>query len=301
MIELFKKYKTRISIAVAVIAVLTVAYFVGGMPNNSVQTESSVLSETASYTDKSKVSSLSSEEASNTDSDDKTDGKSESKHSDDKSSDVNSKISKSPSKKESDISQSSIKENSDNSTNNSSIKNTELSDYSKNQEDMSVAKPEESPGKSEQSLNQVQSSTEISQNEQKNVCTISISCATILNNTDKLNKTKNQLVPSDGWILKETTVEFDDGDSVFDVLKQTCLNMKIHLEFSKTPIYNSYYIEGINNLYEFDCGSASGWMYRVNNTYKSYSASEIKVKNGDKIEWLYTCDYGKDIGGYFEG
>lgn len=288
MIELFKKYKTRISIAVAVIAVLTVAYFVGGMPNNSVQTESSVLSETASYTDKSKVSSLSSEEASNTDSDDKTDGKSESKHSDDKSSDVNSKISKSPSKKESDISQ-------------SSIKNTELSDYSKNQEDMSVAKPEESPGKSEQSLNQVQSSTEISQNEQKNVCTISISCATILNNTDKLNKTKNQLVPSDGWILKETTVEFDDGDSVFDVLKQTCLNMKIHLEFSKTPIYNSYYIEGINNLYEFDCGSASGWMYRVNNTYKSYSASEIKVKNGDKIEWLYTCDYGKDIGGYFEG
>ena len=29
-------------------------------------------------------------------------------------------------------------------------------------------------------------------------------------------------------------------------------------------MYNSYYVEGIGNLYEFDCGSESGWMYKVN-------------------------------------
>ena len=88
---------------------------------------------------------------------------------------------------------------------------------------------------------------------------------------------------------------------MFDVLKQTCTDRKIHLEFSTSPLYNSKYIEGINNIYEFDCGSASGWMYRVNGTYNSYSCSEIKVKNGDKIQWLYTCDMGKDIDGYFVG
>ncbi|MGN0470645.1 MAG: DUF4430 domain-containing protein [Acutalibacteraceae bacterium] len=136
---------------------------------------------------------------------------------------------------------------------------------------------------------------------EKNTCTISISCATILDNIDRLKNSKKSLVPSDGRILKETTVTFKNGDTVFDVLKQTCTDRKIHLEFTIAPLYNSVYIEGINNIYEFDCGSASGWMYRVNGTYNSYSCSEIKVKNGDKIQWLYTCDMGKDTGGYFEG
>ena len=34
----------------------------------------------------------------------------------------------------------------------------------------------------------------------------------------------------------------------------------IQLEFSYTPLYASYYIEGINHLYEFDVGPESGWM-----------------------------------------
>ena len=33
---------------------------------------------------------------------------------------------------------------------------------------------------------------------------------------------------------------------------------KIHMEFRNTPIYNSAYIMGINNLYEFDVGELSG-------------------------------------------
>ena len=75
---------------------------------------------------------------------------------------------------------------------------------------------------------------------------------------------------------------------------------KIHIEFVKTPVYDSAYIEGINNLYEFDCGELSGWMYKVNGNFPNYGCTNYKIKNGDNIEFVYTCDLGKDVGGdYF--
>ena len=69
------------------------------------------------------------------------------------------------------------------------------------------------------------------------------------------------------------------------------------MEASWTPIYNSAYIEGIHNLYEFDCGNLSGWMYRVNGWYPNYGCSRYQLENGDVVEWRFTCDLGKDIGG----
>lgn len=128
-------------------------------------------------------------------------------------------------------------------------------------------------------------------------CTFSISCETILNNLDTLDKNKLELVPEDAWILKPTVVEFNVGESVFDVLVRICKENKIHMEYSWTPIYNSAYIEGIGNLYEFDCGSLSGWMYRVNKWFPNYGCSRYELKNGDTVEWKYTCDLGYDVGG----
>ena len=130
-------------------------------------------------------------------------------------------------------------------------------------------------------------------------CTFSISCAAVLDNMDKLDKSKREIIPDDGWILEPVTVTFNEGESVFDVLKQVCKDNKIQLEFSFTPIYNSSYIEGINNLYEFDCGSLSGWMYEVNDWFPNYGCSRYEVKNGDVIEWQYTCNLGADIGGNY--
>ena len=130
---------------------------------------------------------------------------------------------------------------------------------------------------------------------EKLTCTFSISCATILNNMDKLDKDKKGLVPEDGWILAPITVEIKQGETVFDVLKRICMSRKLHMESSWTPIYNSAYIEGINNLYQFDCGSLSGWMYCVNGTYYNYGCSKAVIENGDIVEWVYTCDLGKDV------
>ena len=128
-------------------------------------------------------------------------------------------------------------------------------------------------------------------------CTISISCATILDNMDKCDKNKRELVPEDGWILEPVEVVFFAGENVFQVLKRTCKQNGIHMEFMNTPIYNSAYIEGINNLYEFDVGELSGWMYSVNDWFPNYGCSRYALKDGDVVEWRYTCDLGFDVGG----
>ena len=128
-------------------------------------------------------------------------------------------------------------------------------------------------------------------------CTFSIECATILNNLDDLNTDKLDAVPSNGVILPKTTVTFYEGESVYDVLQRVCRENNIHMEASWTPIYNSAYVEGIHNLYEFDCGTGSGWMYRVNGWYPNYGCSRYQLAQGDNVEWRYTCDLGADIGG----
>lgn len=128
-------------------------------------------------------------------------------------------------------------------------------------------------------------------------CTISIRCDTILQNMASLIPGKEELIPEDGCILTPTSVVFYEGESVFNVLQRTCKELGIHMEFMNTPMYHSAYIEGIANLYEFDVGALSGWMYRVNGWFPNFGCSRYALKDGDVIEWIYTCDLGADIGG----
>lgn len=132
--------------------------------------------------------------------------------------------------------------------------------------------------------------------QKQNTCTFVIECKTILNNMDNLKESKKEFLPADGIILKKTTVTFKDGETVFDVLKRICKENNIQMESSYTPGYDNYYIEGINQIYEKDCGTKSGWMYCVNGTFPNYGCSDYKLKSGDKVEWRYTCDLGSDIG-----
>jgi uncharacterized membrane-anchored protein len=129
-------------------------------------------------------------------------------------------------------------------------------------------------------------------------CTITIYCDTILNNMGNLTAGKDRYVPSNGVILGTSTVEFKEGDTVFDVLSRACSYTGIPLEYSYTPIYESYYIEGMNHIYEFDCGAESGWMYKVNGWFPNYGCSSYYVEDGDSIVWCYTCNgLGADVGG----
>lgn len=126
---------------------------------------------------------------------------------------------------------------------------------------------------------------------------IEIRCDTILSNMDDLTPGKAEFVPADGIILPVVEVAFYEGETVFDVLKRTCEQLDIQLEYSWSPIYDSYYIESINNLYEKDCGSESGWTYLVNDWSPNYGCSAYALEDGDAILWAYTCQgLGSDIG-----
>ena len=129
-----------------------------------------------------------------------------------------------------------------------------------------------------------------------NTCTLEIRCDTLLKNLDKLSSGKAELVPEDGILLEKTTVSFESGDSVFDVLRRCLREQNVHFEYVDAKAYGSIYIEGIGNLYEFDCGEQSGWLYFVNGISPGLGCSGYTVANGDKIVFAYTCDMGADLG-----
>ena len=93
----------------------------------------------------------------------------------------------------------------------------------------------------------------------KNTVTFTIRCDTAVNNgMDKEAKWAG-IVPSSGCILPVTTMEFEEGETVFDLLCTIRDTYKLQMEYTGTN--GGQYIQGINNLYEFDGGRWSGWMY----------------------------------------
>ena len=147
----------------------------------------------------------------------------------------------------------------------------------------------------------------------KNTCTVRIECKTIQNNLKKLKAGKMAFVPQSGVILEDAAVEVQPGDTAFSVLQraceenectdhcQYCKNGGIQIEYTYTPGFNTYYVEGIHQLYEKDCGAMSGWMFSLNGKFPEEGASSVTVSPGDRIVFAYTCDMGDDIGNHFEG
>lgn len=129
---------------------------------------------------------------------------------------------------------------------------------------------------------------------------ISIRCDTVLQNYDELDKVlqSDKYVPQNGVILPETEYVLRPGDTVFDILDRAVRYNKIQMEYQGADknSYGSVYVQGINYLYEFSCGPLSGWMYQVNGEFPNYGCSKYKLKDGDRIAWVYTCDLGKDVG-----
>ena len=125
-------------------------------------------------------------------------------------------------------------------------------------------------------------------------CTLLIECSAVLDHMGDLDPDKKELIPQDGVML-QMEVALQEGDTAYDVLERAAKQEKLHLESSVTPAYNSVYIEGIGNLYEFDCGNLSGWIYFVNGESFSHSASKQTVQAGDKVAFRYTCDLGQDL------
>ncbi len=126
--------------------------------------------------------------------------------------------------------------------------------------------------------------------ETKLTCSLEVRCDDALTH-ESLSDEKRANLPGDGAIISECDIQFSEGESILDILLRETQARKIHIEFAKSPIYNSTYIKGIANLYEFDCGALSGWSYTVNGEMPLVDCSQYIIENGDIISLTYICDY----------
>ena len=130
--------------------------------------------------------------------------------------------------------------------------------------------------------------------------TLSIRCDTVLANYDDLDPAlrSGEFVPPDGVILPPTEYVLRPGDTVFDLLDRAVRYNKIQMEYQGADqnSFGSVYVQGIHYLSEFSCGPLSGWMYRVDGEFPNYGCSKYELKDGQVIEWVYTCDLGRDVG-----
>ena len=117
--------------------------------------------------------------------------------------------------------------------------------------------------------------------------TLEIRCDTAVGKLD------SEYIPKDGCILKETKFDLKKGDTVYDVLIKAAKKYGIQTDISGGR--ELAYVKGINYLYEFDCGDLSGWTYLVNGESPSVGCGEYTLSDGDKVDWLYTCNLGEDL------
>lgn len=95
--------------------------------------------------------------------------------------------------------------------------------------------------------------------------------------------------------LPPTEVEMTDGETVLDVLIRVTKEKGIQMDY-RGGRGGTAYVEGIANVYEFDRGQGSGWMYRVNGIFPDRGAGTVPLYAGDRVEWLYTTNLGNDLG-----
>lgn len=118
--------------------------------------------------------------------------------------------------------------------------------------------------------------------------TMTISCSVLADESDLPD-----YLPDDGVILPETTFAINEGETVYDILLEASKRCDIRIDNRGGA--HSAYIAGIGFLYEFDYGELSGWMFRVNGAFPEVGCQSYVLHDGDRIEWLYTREIGRDL------
>ena len=100
-------------------------------------------------------------------------------------------------------------------------------------------------------------------------------------------------IPADGVLLAETSLPVAEGDTVYTVLTDAARAHGLHMEASGAP--GMMYIHGVGNIYEFDFGDLSGWLYQVNGERLSVGVDQCVLQPGDRVELMYTLELGRDL------
>lgn len=126
--------------------------------------------------------------------------------------------------------------------------------------------------------------------------TVSVDAKTAAARMGEVKQSKRGFVPSNGWIVAPTRITLRKGQTAYDALVQVTKSRGIQMDSSFFPAFNAYYVRGINNLYEFDGGQTSGWMYSVDGWFPNYGSSQYSsLESGSVIQWRYTMELGHDV------
>lgn len=98
------------------------------------------------------------------------------------------------------------------------------------------------------------------------------------------------------FVIVETTdsvkysdlITFTEGDTVLDILTDWGKQKNVPVVFSGTG--ENRYVSGIDNLFELQMGSESGWVYRVNGELPTVGCASYKVSDTDKVEFIYITE-----------
>lgn len=103
--------------------------------------------------------------------------------------------------------------------------------------------------------------------------------------------------PEDGRAevpLPPTIMEIEEETTVLEALIEITEKNNIHMDYRGGRGATAY-VQGMGNVYEFDRGQGSGWMYRVNGIFPDRGAGVVPLCDGDIVEWLYTTNLGQDL------
>jgi len=93
------------------------------------------------------------------------------------------------------------------------------------------------------------------------------------------------------------TFELEPGETAYSLLHRTGLSISSRGHVA----WGGMYVDGINGFGEFDDGPLSGWKYSVNGYFPGFSSANYELRDGDRVEWLFTRDLGSDVlGGWID-
>ncbi len=126
--------------------------------------------------------------------------------------------------------------------------------------------------------------------------TFSADCLAALDDMDSIDEDVNpaDVIPPDGIVIAQCGLSLPEGASAFDALTSAARAQKVRVDYTG-GMYGTY-VRSIGYISEFGFGELSGWMYRVNGKFPDTSASNYVLSEGDVVEFVYTCDLGRDVG-----
>ena len=111
--------------------------------------------------------------------------------------------------------------------------------------------------------------------------------------SDDTNYLGFTITGKDGGVIADVYVKYQENLSVAELSERICRAENIAFVTSGAGALR--YVKGINNLFEFDEGPESGWVYSINGELMGVGSGSYIMQPGDYLVWHFTLELGRDI------